>query len=217
MADTHITIVDRRIFLRKIGSRKSAREYGNNQAIFTQGDAADSMFYIESGNVKLTVLSKRGKKAVLAILRQGDFFGEGCLATRAVRMSTATAIHRSTISRVTKLTLVSIIHEDPAFAKLFISHLLSRIGRIEEDFVDQLFNSSEKRLARTLWLLASFGKSSKAEPAILKVSQGTLADMIGTTGSRVSFFMNRFRKMGLIDYNGTLHVHRALLAFLLKA
>jgi CRP/FNR family cyclic AMP-dependent transcriptional regulator len=217
MVNTHISILDRKVFLKKIGTRKTGQEYENNDAIFAQGDAADSMFYIESGNVKLTVLSKRGKKAVLAILRQGDFFGEGCLATRAVRMSTATAIHQSTVSRVTKPTLVSIIHEDPAFANLFISHLLSRIGRIEEDFVDQLFNSSEKRLARTLWLLASFGKSSSTEPAVLKVSQGTLADMIGTTRSRVSFFMNRFRKMGLIDYNGSLHVHRALLTFLLQA
>jgi CRP-like cAMP-binding protein len=214
MVNTHISNLARKAFLKKIGTRKTGREYGNNDAIFAQGDAADSMFYIESGNVKLTALSKRGKKAVLAILRQGDFFGEGCLATRAVRMSTATAIHQSTISRVTKPTLVSIIHEDPAFAKLFISHLLSRIGRIEEDFVDQLFNSSEKRLARTLWLLASFGRSPKTEPAILKISQGTLADMIGTTRSRVSFFMNRFRKMGLIDYNGSLHVHKTLLAFL---
>ena len=214
MVNTHIPISARNAFLKKIGDRKTGREYGNNDAIFAQGDAADSMYYIESGNVKLTVLSKRGKKAVLAILRQGDFFGEGCLATRAVRMSTATAIHQSTISRVTKPILVSIIHEDPAFTKLFISHLLSRIGRIEEDFVDQLFNSSEKRLARTLWLLATFGRSSKTDPAVLKVSQGTLADMIGTTRSRVSFFMNRFRKMGLIDYNGTLHLHRTLLAFL---
>jgi CRP/FNR family cyclic AMP-dependent transcriptional regulator len=217
MVNTHISILARQAFLKKIGTRKTGRKYDNNDAIFAQGDAADSMFYIESGNVKLTVLSKRGKKAVIAILRRGDFFGEGCLGTRAVRMSTATAIHQSTVSRVTKPTLASIIHEDPAFAKIFISHLLSRIGRIEEDFVDQLFNSSEKRLARTLWLLASFGKSSKTEPAILKVSQGTLADMIGTTRSRVSFFMNRFRKMGLIDYNGSLHVHRTLLVFLRQA
>jgi CRP/FNR family transcriptional regulator, cyclic AMP receptor protein len=217
MATTYISILDRTAFLRKIGARKAAREYGNNQAIFAQGDAADSMFYIESGNVKLTVLSKRGKKAVLAILRQGDFFGENCLGKRAVRMSTATAIHQSTISRISKSTVVNIIHADPAFAKLFISHLLFRIGRIEEDLVDQLFNSSEKRLARTLLLLASFGESSKTEPAILKVSQGTLADMIGTTRSRVSFFMNRFRKMGLIDYNGSLQVHRTLLTFLLRA
>ena len=217
MANTHISMSDRNVFLKKIGTRKTGRKYGNNDAIFAQGDAADSMFYIESGNVKLTVLSKRGKKAVLAILRRGDFFGEGCLAARAVRMSTARAIRHSTISRVTKPTLDSIIHEDPAFAKIFILHLLSRIGRIEEDLVDQLFNSSEKRLARTLWLLASFGKSSRTEPAILKISQGTLADMIGTTRSRVSFFMNRFRKMGLIDYNGSLHVHRTLLAFLRQA
>ena len=217
MADTHTTILDRKAFLRKIGTRKSARAYENNQAIFTQGDAADSMFYIESGNVKLTVLSKGGKKAVIAILRKGDFFGEGCLANRALRVSTATAIHQSTIARVTKSTLVKKIDADPPFAKLFISHLLFRMDRIEEDFVDQLFNSSEKRLARTLWLLANFGKSSKTEPATLKVSQGTLADMIGTTRSRVSFFMNRFRKMGLIDYNGSLQVHRALLTFLVQA
>ena len=136
MVNTHITILDRKAFLQKIGTRKTPREYGNNDAIFAQGDAADSMFYIESGNVKLTVSSKRGKKAVIAILRQGDFFGEGCLANRTVRISTATAIQQSTVSRVTKPILVSIIREDPAFAKLFISRLLFRIGRIEEDFVD---------------------------------------------------------------------------------
>lgn len=217
MANTRISNFNRRTFLKKIGTRKTAREYGNNQAIFAQGDAADSMFYIESGNVKLTVLSKGGKKAVIGILRQGDFFGEGCLARGAVRSSTATAIHPSTIARVTKPTLVSIIHSDPAFAKLLISYLLSRIGRIQEDFLDQLLNSSEKRLARTLLLLASFGKSSKTEPAVLKVSQGTLAEMIGTTRSRVSYFMNRFRKMGLIGYNGSVQVHRTLLAFFLQA
>lgn len=217
MANTRISNFNRRTFLKKIGTRKTAREYGNNQAIFAQGDAADSMFYIESGNVKLTVLSKGGKKAVIGILRQDDFFGEGCLARGAVRSSTATAIHPSTIARVTKPTLVSIIHSDPAFAKLLISYLLSRIGRIQEDFLDQLLNSSEKRLARTLLLLASFGKSSKTEPAVLKVSQGTLAEMIGTTRSRVSYFMNRFRKMGLIGYNGSVQVHRTLLAFFLQA
>jgi len=217
MAAAHISILDRKIFIKKIGRQKLAQEYGTNEAIFAQGDAANSMFYIERGNVKLTVLSKRGKKAVLAILRQGDFFGEGCLGRKALRMSTATAIHQSTISRVAKSTVANIIQTDPAFAKLFISHLLFRIGRIEEDFVDQLFSSSEKRLARTLLLLSSFGESSTAEPATLKVSQGTLADMIGTTRSRVSFFMNRFRKMGLIEYNGSLRVHRALLTFLLQA
>jgi CRP-like cAMP-binding protein len=174
------------------------------------------MFYIESGNVKQTVMSKGGKKAVISLLGQGDLFGEGCLA-KDVRLSTATAIHQSTISQVSKSTLSRLIREDPAFAKVFISHLQSRIGRIEEDFVDQLLNSSEKRLARTLLLLASFDKSSKTGTATVMVSQGTLAEMIGTTRSRVSFFMNRFRKMGLIDYNGSLQVHRALLTFLSEA
>jgi len=217
MSTAHLSKSTRATLLRKIGTRKTVREYGNNEPVFGQGDAADSMFLIESGNVKLTVLSKLGKKAVLAILRRGDFFGEGCLGKRALRRSTATAIHQCTIARITRSTLVSIIHTDAAFAKLFISHLLLRIGRIEEDFVDQLFSSSEKRLARTLLLLASFGESRKTQPATLKVSQRTLAEMIGTTRSRVSFFMNRFRKMGLINYNGTLRVRRALLKFLLHA
>ena len=203
------------MFLKKIGSQRTSREYRNKQPIFSQGDVADAMFYVEAGNVKLTVLSKRGKKAVIAIFRQGDFFGEGCLGAPSLRMSTATAVHLATITRVEKATIVRIIHDDPVFARLLIAHLLSRVVRIEEDFLDQLFNSSEKRLARTLLLLAGFGTQSKPYPAILKVSQGTLAEMIGTTRSRVSFFMNRFRKMGLIDYNGTLRVHRALLTFLL--
>lgn len=206
---------NRKIFFKKIATRKTLREYAHNQAIFAQGDAADSMFCVESGNVKLTVLSKGGKKAVIAILRQGDFFGEGCLARRAVRISTATSIHQSTIARVSKVSLAGMIREDPSFAKLFISHLLYCICRIEEGLVDQLSNSSEKRLARTLLLLASFGKPSG--PAILKVSQQTLAEMIGTTRARVSFFMNRFRRMGLISYNGTLLVHRKLMTFLLQA
>lgn len=203
-------------FLKRIGSERTSREYGNKQSIFSQGDAADAMFYVVVGNVKLTVSSKGGKKAVLAIFRQGDFFGEGCLGTATHRMSTATAVKLSTVVRVEKATIVRIIHEDPAFARLLIAHLLSRVSRIEEDFLDQLFNSSERRLARTLLLLASFGSQSKPDPAILKVSQGTLAEMIGTTRSRVSFFMNRFRKMGLIDYNGSLRVHRALVTFLLR-
>ena len=217
MVDKRISSLNRKSFLNKIGRRKTAREYAHNQAVFAQGDAADSMFYIESGNVKLTVLSRGGNKAVIAILRQGDFFGEGCLCRQARRISTATAIRQSTIARVTKPTLVSIIREDPSFAKLFISHLLFRIGRIEEDLVDQLFNFSEKRLARTLLQLANFEKSSLMEPAPIKISQQTLAEMIGTTRSRVSFFMNRFRKMGLITYNGKLLVHRKLMNFLLQA
>ncbi len=202
-------------FLKRIGGQRTSREYGNKQSIFSQGEAADAMFYVEAGNVKLTVLSKRGKKAVIAIFRQGDFFGESCLGAPSLRMSTATAVHLATIMRVEKVTIGRILHEDPVFARLLIAHLLSRVVRMEEDFLDQLFNSSEKRLARTLLLLSSFGAKSKPDPAILKVSQGTLAEMIGTTRSRVSFFMNRFRKMGLIDYNGSVRVHRALLTFLL--
>ena len=207
-------VFDAATFLKRIGKRRTSREYRNKEAVFSQGDAADAMFYVESGNVKLTVLSKRGKKAVIAIFRQGDFFGEGCLGMPSLRMSSATAVHLSVITRVEKSTIVRIIHDDPVFARLFIAHLISRVVRIEEDFLDQLFNSSEKRLARTLLLLARFGKS-KPHSAILKVSQGTLAEMIGTTRSRVSFFMNRFRKMGLIDYNGSVQVHRELLTFLL--
>lgn len=217
MVNERISSLNRKSFFDKIGTRKTARAYAYNQAVFAQGDAADSMYYIESGSVKLTVLSKRGKRAVIAILAQGDFFGEGCLGRQARRISTATAIRHSTIARVTKPTLASIIREDPSFAKLFISHLLFRIGRIEEDLVDQLFNFSEKRLARTLLQLANFDKSSMTEPAVIKISQQTLAEMIGTTRSRVSFFMNRFRKMGLINYNGKLLVHRKLMKFLLQA
>ena len=149
-------------FLKKIGSRQTSREYRNKQPIFSQGDVADAMFYVEAGNVKLTVLSKRGKKAVIAIFRQGDFFGEGCLGAPSLRMSTATAVHLATITRVEKATIVRIIHDDPVFARLLIAHLLSRVVRIEEDFLDQLFNSSEKRLARTLLLLASFGDAIQA-------------------------------------------------------
>jgi CRP-like cAMP-binding protein len=206
---------DSEMFLQRIGKRKATRQYKNRELIFTQGDVADSMFYVEAGDVKLTVESKRGKKAVIAIFRQGDFFGEGCLGTPSLRMSSATAVHLAIITRVEKTTIVRIIHDDPMFARLFIAHLISRVVRIEEDFVDQLFNSSEKRLARTLLLLSRFGTHSKPPSAILKVSQGTLAEMIGTTRSRVSFFMNRFRKLGLIDYNGSVQVHRELLTFLL--
>ncbi len=172
---------DRGTFLKKIGSRKSSREYRNNQPIFSRGDAADAMFYVETGNVKLTVLSKRGKKAVTAIFQQGDFFGEGCLGAPSWRMSTATAVHRATVARVEKAIIVRIIHDDPVFARLFIAHLLSRVTRIEEDLLDQILNSSEKRLARTLLLLAGFGTQPKPYSDNLKVSQGTLAEMVGTT------------------------------------
>ena len=205
-----------RKLLKKIGNRKMSREYRHRETIFRQGDAADAMYYIEDGNVKLSVASKQGKKAVIAILRQGDFFGERCLVRQSLRMSTATAIHQSTIARVRPATMVRILHDDPAFAKLVIFYLVSRIGRIEEDFVDQFFNSSEKRLARILVLLARFGKNSEPKSAVLKLSQETLAEMVGTTRSRVSYFMNRFRQKGFIHYNGGLQVHRGLLTFALQ-
>lgn len=201
-------------FFKRVGTHTATRDYRNRQAIFAQGDKADAMFYIETGNVKLTVTSKRGKKAVIAILRHGDFFGEGCLTRQSLRMSSATAIQPSSIARVKRAAIVRIIHREPAFAKLFIAYLLFRIGRVEEKLVDQIFSSSEKRLARILVLLAGLGLQSEPEPAILKVNQETLAEMVGTTRSRVSYFMNRFRKMGLIDYNGSLHVHKTLLTFL---
>jgi len=199
----------------RIDTHTTTRDYRNRQIIFAQGDKADAMFYVQNGNVKLTVASKGGKKAVIAILRHGDFFGEGCLAMQSLRTSTATAIESPTIARVKRATIVRIIHQEPAFAKRFISYLLLRMGRIEEEFVDQIFNSSEKRLARILLLLAGFGMQSKPGPVLLKVSQETLAEMVGTTRSRISYFMNRFREKGFIDYNGSLRVHRALLTFLL--
>ena len=175
------------------------------------------MFFIESGKVKLTVVSTRGKEAVIAVLERESFFGEGCLAGQPLRMSTASAIQPSSLTRVSKATMVGLLHREPEFAEHFIAYLLSRNVRIEEDLVDQLFNSSEKRLARILLLLAHFGKEPRPETVIPKVSQETLAAMVGTTRSRVSYFMNRFRKMGFIEYSGSsLEVHSALLTVVLR-
>jgi CRP-like cAMP-binding protein len=199
---------------KKTDPTAATRDYENRQVIFTQGDKADAMFYIQDGSVKLTVMSTNGKKAVIALLRQGDIFGESCMVKQSLRMSTATAVQSSTIARVKKATLARIIQQEPVFAKFFIAYLLFRIGRVEERLVDQISSSSENRLARILLLLAGIGLQSKpTEPVILKVSQETLAEMVGTTRSRVSYFMNRFRKIGFIDYNGSLRVHRALLTF----
>jgi CRP/FNR family cyclic AMP-dependent transcriptional regulator len=214
MAANVSSISDPLDLFKRVDTQAATQDYENKQIIFAQGDKADAMFYIQDGSVKLTVMSKGGKKAVIAILRQGDLFGEGCLVKRSLRLSTATAIQSSTIARVKKAPLTRAIQREPAFAKLFIAHLLSRIGRVEEKLVDQISNSSEKRLAKILLLLAGIGPQSKPEePVILKVSQETIAEMVGTTRSRVSYFMNRFRKMGFIDYNGTLRVHRALFTF----
>ena len=192
----------------------STLDYRNNQAIFVQGDKADALFYIRDGHVKLTVTSRSGKKAVIAVLRAGEFFGEGCVAKQSLRIATATAIEAATIVRVVRADIVRIIHREPAFANLFISHLLIRIGRIEEEFLDQIFNSSEKRLARILLLMAGFGLHTQTEPALINVSQRTLAEMVGTTRSRVSYFMNSFRSRGFIEYNGSVQVLPGLLTFL---
>jgi len=214
MANNNLSIFNPVDLFKRVDAQAVTRDYQNRQVIFAQGDKADAMFYIQDGSVKLTVVSKGGKKAVIAILRQGEFFGEGCLVRKSLRMSTATSIQFSTVARVKKAPLARIIQREPAFTKIFIAYLLSRIGRVEEKLVDQISNSSERRLAKILLLLAGIGWQSKpAEPVILKVSQETLAEMVGTTRSRVSYFMNRFRKMGFIDYNGTLRVHRALLTF----
>ena len=203
------------VFLAKAGVGTSIVTYLKNQKIFSQGDPADSIFYIQHGRVKIAVVSDRGKEAVVALLTRSHFFGEGCLAGQQVRMGTAVAMSECLIMRVEKARAVRVLHEEPTFSELFVSHLLSRNIRIEEDLVDQLFNSSEKRLARVLLLLAHYGKDSKPEPVVPQISQETLAEIIGTTRPRVSFFMNKFRKLGFIDYNGGLHVHNSLLNVIL--
>jgi CRP-like cAMP-binding protein len=206
---------DPKAFFTKVNGGKTVAEYGKNQVVFRQGDPADSVFYIQTGKTKVTVFSEQGKEAVVAILGPGDFFGEGCLAGQVLRLATVTAITETSVMRIPKAEIVGIIHTEAAFAELFISHLLARNTRVEADLVDQLFNSSEKRLARTLLLLANFGKEGDPEPVLAKISQETLAEMIGTTRSRVSFFMNKFRKLGFIDYNGRIEVHRSLLNLVL--
>ncbi len=199
-------------FLAKIGEGRTVGKYRNDQVIFSQGDAGDAVFYIQKGKVKVTVVSEQGKEAVVAILGTDDFFGEGCLAGQALRISTIAAMTDSVIARIEKAAIIRVIHQEPTFAEMFIAHLLSRTIRVEADLVDQLFNSSEKRLARMLPLLANFGKETKPEPIIADISQETLAEMIGTTRSRVSFFMNKFRELGFIEYNGSgIEVHSSLL------
>jgi CRP/FNR family transcriptional regulator, cyclic AMP receptor protein len=202
---------DPEAFLAKADGGVTISKYGKGQVVFNQGDPADCVFYIREGRVKIAVVSAQGKEAVVAFLKAGDFIGEGCLTGRPRRVSTARAVQDSVISRLDKATMVRMIRAEPNFSERFTAHLLARSIRVEEDLVDQLFNSSEKRLARALLLLANFGKDGKQEPVIAKVSQETLADMIGTTRSRVSHFMNKFRQLGYIDYNGGLEVHSSLL------
>jgi CRP/FNR family cyclic AMP-dependent transcriptional regulator len=206
---------DPNTFLAKVGEGRSLGDYRKNQVVFAQGDKADAVFFLQKGKVKLTVVSTQGKEAVVAILGEGEFFGEGCLVAQPLRMATATTLTPCSILRVEKPAMVRVLHTEPTFSERFISHLLARNIRIEEDLVDQLFNSAEKRLARVLLLLANFGKEGKPEAVIPKISQETLADMIGTTRSRVSFFMNKFRKLGFIYYNDGLEVHSSLLNIVL--
>jgi CRP/FNR family transcriptional regulator, cyclic AMP receptor protein len=211
--------LDPRVFLDSAARGRTLANYSKNFGIFLQGDPADAIFYIRTGKIKLTVVSRQGKEAVVALLGAGDFFGEGCLAGQSLRMATATTMSECSITRIEKACVALLLHTQPAFAELFLRFLLSRNIRIEEDLVDQLFNSSEKRLARVLLLLANFGKDVNPELVIPKISQETLAEIIGTTRSRVSFFMNRFRKLGFIQYNGKsnagLEVHSSLLNVIL--
>ena len=202
---------DPQAFLAKDGEGTTVATFRKNQAVFLQGDAADRVFYIQKGKVKVVVVSEQGKEAIVGILEPGQFFGEGCLNGQQFRLSTTTALEDCVITAITKTTMLAALHDDPKISEIFMSYLLKRNSRIEADLVDQLFNSSEKRLARLLLLLANFGKEGSLKPIKVHVSQETLAEMIGTTRSRVSFFMNRFRKLGLISYNGEIEVHNSLL------
>jgi CRP/FNR family cyclic AMP-dependent transcriptional regulator len=204
-----------KIFLAKVSNGKTMLTSPKRQIIFSQGDSADAVFYIQKGRIKLSTLSQEGKEAVVAILEPGNFLGEGCLAGQLVCMTTATSLENSTLVRIDKQAMIDTLHNEPTFTELFLAYLLARNIRIQEDLVDHLFNSSEKRLARVLLLLAHFGKEGKPEAIIPKVSQEVLAEMIGTTRSRVSFFMNKFRKLGFLDYNGGVHVHSSLLNIVL--
>jgi CRP/FNR family transcriptional regulator, cyclic AMP receptor protein len=202
---------DPKVFLDTENVGRTICKYRKDQMVFSQGGSADAVFYIQKGKVKITVVSEQGKEAVVAILGPDEFCGEGCLTGQPRRMATAVAMTECEIMRLEKAAMIRVLHEEPAFSEMFVAHLLARTIRVEEDLVDQLFNSSEKRLARSLLLLANFGKDGRPERIIAKVSQETLAEMIGTTRSRVSHFMNKFRKLGFIDYNGHLEVHSSLL------
>jgi len=220
-ASTTTTITfDPKVFLTRIGSGRKNEKYHAHEVVFSQGDAANAVYYLQKGKAKITVTSEAGKEAVLAIVGPGSFFGEACMNGYSRRVSSVTTMTECAIMRLDKTAMVRVLHDEPKFADLFITYLLYRNSRVEEDLVDQLFNSSEKRLARTLLLLANFGKDSRPEPVIAKISQETLAEMIGTTRSRVSYFMNKFRRLGFIEYDGEshgdLHVHPSLLNMVLR-
>ena len=202
---------DVKVFLNTVAGGRSVSNYGKGQKVFSQGDPGDAVFYLQEGKVKVCVVSQQGKEAVVALHGNGDFFGENCLNGHPLRVATVVTVTQCAIMRIEKGAILRVLHDQPKFSEMFLTYVLSRNSRVEEDLVDQLFNSSEKRLARVLLLMANFGKESKPEPVIGKISQETLAEMVGTTRSRVSMFMNKFRKLGFIDYNGTLEVHNSLL------
>jgi CRP/FNR family cyclic AMP-dependent transcriptional regulator len=201
---------DAQVFLAKVGEGKSILQFQKEQNVFVQGDRADTVFYIQKGRVKITVLSDQGEEAVVGMLGAGQFFGEGCLNGHKQHISTTTAIENCVITAITKTAMIAMLHDEPQFSEMFMAYLLTRNRRIEQDLIDQLFNSSERRLARLLLLLANFGKEGGPQPINPTISQETLADMIGTTRSRVSFFMSKFPKLGLIDYNGHIEVYNSL-------
>ena len=206
---------DAKSFLASIGPGRSSQTYKPKKIVFQQGDPADAVFYIESGKIELSVVSAQGKQGVIAILSAGDFFGEGCLAGQPLHMASAIALAASVIVRIEKQAMIRVLHDEPAFSEMFTAFLLLRNIQFEEDLVDQLFNSSERRLARVLLLLANFGKEGKLEPAIPKISQDIVAARVATTRSRINAFMNKFRKLGFIEYNGDLKVHSGLLSVII--
>jgi CRP/FNR family cyclic AMP-dependent transcriptional regulator len=211
MADKTNQAFDPNEFLAQMGEGKTIHEFQKDEVVFAQGDVANTVFYIQKGRVKIVVISEQGKEAVVGILGPGQFFGEGCMNGHSLRIATTTAMEQCLITSITKAAMLAALHDQPKFSELFMSYLLTRNSRIEEDLIDQLFNSSEKRLARLLLLLANFGKEGSPQPISPNISQETLAEMIGTTRSRVSFFMNKFRKLGFISYNGKIEVNSSLL------
>ncbi len=216
MPYTHEPEFDAEAFLAKTGKGRTVLNFEKGQTVFAQGDQADAVFYIQQGQVKISVISEQGKEAVVALLKAREFLGEGCLTGQTHRQATAEAMSDCEIMRLEKAAIVQVIHDEPEFAEKFIAHVLDRSIRTEADLVDQLFNSSEKRLARTLLLLANFGKEGRPEPIVPKISQETLAEMVGTTRSRISYFMNKFRKLGYVSYNGSIEVHSSLLNVVLS-
>ena len=216
MSPSKTRIFDPKTFLAQAGLGRTMTSYAKNKVIFVQGEPSDAVFYIQKGRAKLTVLSTQGKEATIALLGEGDFMGEGCITSdQPLRVASATAVTHCLILRIEKEAMLNVLHREHAFSDLFVAYLVDRYNQTQADLVDQLFNSAEKRLARTLLLLAHFGKEGRSENVIPKISQETLAEMIGTTRARVNFFMNRFRQLGLIDYNGGLEVHSSLLDIVL--